>query len=670
MYPYLDIPKLLYYNTFSFTQAEYIMILRDIFSELAEIFGFCYEKNKNGSYRVNTVIRALVYPELYTLHEFSEAQIGYFLKDPEVSYQNYPNIRNSFSELMNPREHSTRFPIEEFAGMIDIHQMYDYYAGLIKGLDSEKTMRLRRLIDDIFVKEAVLHTELKQICREIHEFIVWILLFSMFHKSISEEKLQSFICSEQKISQRISVSESSALHQLSLLLQKSNSRLTVLNTILLSLVGLQFVLAFLPNFLPAAFSRLSKTQTNLYYIWILMYSCIVMSFWIYHVFETYKVKNLRTMYDFKNDFAELSESSELLAAVLRQGKLPSSDRNDRMTPIQSECASQKRRKRFRRFLTGITLLLCVASIIPSIIAESLPLLAAFISVWIMGSLCVDRLLNDHRIRIAYDSLSENAGVRLKSYRGLAKIYRWEYEKTGFDLKDPYYNNAIPIHSKECYQNIFSMAYDRIRWSLLNRYLVLIYINILLIVLVGLQNLIGDTSRYFRLPAQTDVNLFVMIYLFLAGTFCIIVALTNDSRFHELSLLVQSGAHIEKHPEDAERIFISLQGDNIIRGIDSARGIFIYNLEQFEKSIKTEDIFPESDRMLFFHRSITLRSFAVILLIFFYAIALALLVWHTQRYGLFFPVTGVALILYVLTMRFFPNRIHRKKIIREIKKLGS
>ena len=38
------------------------MILRDIYKELGEIFDFKYEKNSNGSVRVNTVIAHLVYP--------------------------------------------------------------------------------------------------------------------------------------------------------------------------------------------------------------------------------------------------------------------------------------------------------------------------------------------------------------------------------------------------------------------------------------------------------------------------------------------------------------------------------------------------------------------------------------------------------------------------------
>ena len=103
------------------------MVLRDFFTELEDIFDFQFEKNKNGSYRVNTVIASLVYPAFYKDGTFSDNDLRYFLAHPQDSYQNYPNIRNSFSELMNPKENSHRFPILEFCSQIDIPQMLVYH---------------------------------------------------------------------------------------------------------------------------------------------------------------------------------------------------------------------------------------------------------------------------------------------------------------------------------------------------------------------------------------------------------------------------------------------------------------------------------------------------------------------------------------------------------------
>ena len=114
-----------------------MLTLRNIYIELGEIFEFSYEKNQNGSYRVNTVIQYLVYPDLYLGQKYSENDICYFLAHPDFSYQSYPNIRNSFSELMNPKD-TNRLPVLLFCDSIDIKQMYLYYDRLISDLKDQK----------------------------------------------------------------------------------------------------------------------------------------------------------------------------------------------------------------------------------------------------------------------------------------------------------------------------------------------------------------------------------------------------------------------------------------------------------------------------------------------------------------------------------------------------
>ena len=68
------------------------MVLRDFFTQLGDIYDFHFEKNRNGSYRVNTVIKELIYEDLYTSADFNESQIGYFLANDDLSYQNYITI--------------------------------------------------------------------------------------------------------------------------------------------------------------------------------------------------------------------------------------------------------------------------------------------------------------------------------------------------------------------------------------------------------------------------------------------------------------------------------------------------------------------------------------------------------------------------------------------------
>ena len=153
------------------------MVLRDIFIELGEIFSFNYEKNQNGSYRVNTIIANIVYPSLYNNKEYSEGDICYFLKNTDYTYQHYPNIRNSFSELMNPKDNSKRFPVVEFADTLEIDNMYLYYKDLIQNLNHDNMLKLEAFIERIMNSEIMLHSKLKLVCRENYEFITWIIVF-------------------------------------------------------------------------------------------------------------------------------------------------------------------------------------------------------------------------------------------------------------------------------------------------------------------------------------------------------------------------------------------------------------------------------------------------------------------------------------------------------------
>lgn len=51
------------------------MTLRDIFEQICEIFHLEYEKNRNGTVRVNTVIRKLVYLELFENKKWDTAEL-------------------------------------------------------------------------------------------------------------------------------------------------------------------------------------------------------------------------------------------------------------------------------------------------------------------------------------------------------------------------------------------------------------------------------------------------------------------------------------------------------------------------------------------------------------------------------------------------------------------
>lgn len=140
--------------------------------------------------------------------------------------------------------------------------------------------------------------------------------------------------------------------------------------------------------------------------------------------------------------------------------------------------------------------------------------------------------------------------------------------------------------------------------------------------------------------------------------------------HGIALLAHSIIHIGTHPQDAEKIYTTLQCDNYIKEVDEARGIYLYNMAIFNNGGVIEDILPESDRMLFAHRKSTLNAFLGITVCMLYVIVIMFFVWHTRQYRLFFPVTAAFILIYFFAILYLPKRVSKKRIIKAIKKLSG
>lgn len=636
------------------------MVLRDFFTQLGDIYDFHFEKNRNGSYRVNTVIKELIYDDLYTSADFNESQIGYFLVNDDLSYQHYPNIRNSFSELMNPKDNSNRFPVLEFADSIDIGKMYLYYNTLTNNLVQEKQDILCDFIDKVFEEDTILHARLRVICTSDYEYIVWIILNGMFNSQTFDSMLQKFVTAKKPSFEPVSISESSFKHRISHLLSKKNTHNRLFTGILVSLLIVEFILALTPNFIPE-YNSISTSERSIYSIIILIYSSLTILFWLFQTSYSLNYAELRTMYMYIDDYCEKDFDNYSESSFVKR----------LMTPIfKSHSKVDKSRDSLRHAGMVVLIIACFLALIPTFILQSFPVL---IGLWVMICLIcmwIDRITNDKRHREYYDRLTSAKSTKPSEFRGLAKIYRWEYEKTGLNLNDSYYKDTVPLHCNTCYKNIFSMAYDRNKWSLMNEHLILFFLNLFLVIFVIFNYLIGSKGRFFRIPAAVDVNIFVLIYILSAGIFGIIVAITNNPKIQGIALLSHSIIHIESHPQDAEKIYTTMQCDNYIKEVDEARGIYLYDMAIFNNGGVVEDIVPESDRMLFAHRKCVLNTFLGTTVCMLYVIVIMFFVWHTRQYKLFLPITGAFIPTYFFAILYIPKRISKKKIIKEIKKLSD
>lgn len=638
------------------------MILRDFFTELEDIFNFHFDKNKNGSYRVNTIIASLVYPDFYQDKNYSTNDLRYFLAHPDDSYQNYPNIRNSFSELMNPKANSHRFPILEFCNQLDVSKMYAYYDNLCCQLmDNSKDnyQHLLSFLKRVAEDDPIFYAKLKLICNKPHQFLTWILIFSMFNSELANEKFENFLKSKETFIPEISISESDVRHKLSTIIQKKRHHLNLITILLIILNGIMIICSLVPYFLSSEsiYFKIGSSR-SLFYLFLLAFSILLLLLWKYHTFIAQQCANLQSIHDNMDIFPSTPAA---LNQILVQPKIT-------IKPFQNESISHRKRNHTRKFLTPFSIGLSLLAIIPTLQLNSFPLLIAVTAFSIVGVLYVDLIIHNYRTRTYYDLLTEPAGTKGNQYRGLAKIYRWEYEKTGFQLQNEYYDNPVQIHSATCYKHIFYIAYDRINWSLIYRHNLFLWFNICILFLEALSLFWDNITSYLHLPDITFFYLFITIYLVALGIYNTSTLIYDSNSYNHLSLLAYGSSHAEDNAHGAERLFLSLRAKGVIQEADWVRGVSTYCMALFEKGYSAEMIFPESDRMQFQHRTYQLKSLLFYTICAGSVVLFSVLVWHCGLYWFILPLAIFAPLTYWLLSKFYLPRRHRKKIIKEIQKL--
>lgn len=640
-----------------------MLTLRDIFLDLADIFGFSYEKNQNGSYRVNTVIRSLVYPELYTEKEHGENDIAYYLANPEYSYQAFPNIRNSFSELMSPKDNSNRFPVIFFCNEIEIPSMYRYYKMKIAALKvqaGEQTQKLRAFLNRIFEQDPTFQAKLNLSCEQDYEFLTWIILFSMFKEDLINEKYERYLQTLSEQLADLSISESGARHKLSASLIARKVKLDYRKNMMYGLCAIEIFLAFLPFIIPDNHRLHSLFMGSSFCLTLLVLTFLLLLLRIKQAKSEHAYSDLQTYHDYMSEIPD-----EELEAQLQADNTEVS-----IVPWRNMSHSNVSRNNFRRNITILLYVLLAVSLVVSLWLQSFPILATWVSLCVLVFIYADRIFNDYTSRTFYDKKTLQDGEKARPWRGLAKIYQTEYQKTKFNLKDKYYDTVVHVHSGSCYQHIFLIAYDRLNYNVYVYNSVLVYCTAVFLLLEILMVFLGDTIiEYLRLPDAATFNIIVSMYILAIGLYTLTTSMISAQNNEYRSKLAFASRHAEKHPEWAEKLFLNLYARGIIRDIDWMRGVFTYNMACFEDGKFVEDIFPESDRMMYYHRHVTFRPVAKITISLSYMAIISLVVWHFQVYYLFLPITVFCILLYIYMHRIGLKRLNQKTILREIKKLS-
>lgn len=636
------------------------MVLRDIFLTLEALLDLQYEKNANGTYRVNTVIRELVYPSLYENISFGDNEIGYYLANTEMSYQGEANIRNAFTELMRPKENSNRYPTACFCDRISIEKMYTYYKERIDKVcenHSEKMTVIRKFIEDCLSTDEEMKSKLQLICHEPQQYITWIVIFSMFNTQLSYGKYESYLKINASEYSSFHLSDTVTRHKISKHLQKSRRHLSIFTMTLVVANSLQLAYLVLPlimpdNVLPSPLSSISSC------VFLLCISVILLLARLFHMHMAKKYSHLQTYYD---NFDLNEEVSNQLKNLQNYRKLE-------MVSFQITTHSHVERERFRliiRIATGIAL---SVSLLLSFLMKSLPIMLAGTCLICFLAMYADRYFNQYHYSCHYDAINLPEGEKTNSLRGMAKIYRREYEITQFNLDHEYYYVTAHVHSTKCFQHIFRMTYNRIYNFIAVTTVILMLFNIVILCIAILSQLVPAMYTYLQVASPTFFSTFLVLFLIILSIINIIALLNTNHNYISLAQLSFASFYAKQDITYAERIFLNLQSQGKIKEVDVARGIFSHSIEYIDNGIPLETIWPESDRMLFIHRIPTLRPWLISASWLIFGFLFFLLVWHCKIYVLTIPLLILTIVADIIIEYHVLTNLKKKTFIKAIQSL--
>ena len=639
------------------------MVLREVFIEVGELLNLTYEKNSNGTYRVNMVIRQLVYPELYMENEFIYNEIGYYLKHTEVSFQDEPNIRNVFSEFMRPKEKSNRYPTTEFCKLIDIDKMYDYYQKLFlnaceQNMDNKK--RISDFIQRILEQEMDLHAKLKLTCKNESQFLVWIIIFSMFNSTHSIKKLEKYLELETSSCSSFSMEDTGIRHKISDKLKKDKVILNLLTVVLIVLNLFQIFFVVLPlTFIDLKLrSMFTSTLTSIIF---LIYSILLFALRFYHMARAKEYTNWLTYYEYY-------DSDDSISGILKKAL----DNKEKLIlqPNKMEFSLHTNRENLKKKIYNICWILMLVSFIVSIILNSLPVFICGVFMVVSSTMLVDRRVSDQCWRCRYDKLTLKPGERPVAKRGMAKLYQQEYSITGLNFKNDYYNNPFKIHSATCFKYIFTSAYRRNIYMIVEGTLMLLFFNILILAIDILIYFFPSIIDYLRIPHVEYLNTFLAISVLVIGIYNILSLIETNAGFLNLAKLAYASCHAEKDVVFAEKTFLYFQSIGKIYDLDVGRGIFMNFLFHLEQGHSVEEIKPETDRILFFHRVYAYRPIIRMLVLFFFIMMFSIFIWHFKMLYLLIPIIVLSIFLYIFLSKVYLIGYRKNVVIHEIHKLRA
>lgn len=336
---------------------------------------------------------------------------------------------------------------------------------------------------------------------------------------------------------------------------------------------------------------------------------------------------------------------------------------DEVIPFEDSSPTNLNREKRREWLKLITIFLAIVIVFISFVFNSFLIVLLGISLLVIVYTYADYLPHANNYATKYDKMHGGDGIAIE---GLAKIYRWEYQKTHFDKKNIFYKQEKD-YSSDCIRYILNVTYrDRhTYWNIVNN--ILLIINIISIF-------IGFSSKYFYLCANyfgvRDMYSYsiIQIVLVIVLTAINLIQLMSQDMFYEDMTDIAFKSYYNKNTSYLKHFYKNSNlKEKYINEIMSVRGIFQYNSSYFDKGLSIEELNID-DRMLFIHKAIANISRLKITVSCLILIVICLLIYTNAYQVIYIAVLVSGVLIFYLFKNCLLHYLGKNRIIRKIKKM--
>lgn len=322
----------------------------------------------------------------------------------------------------------------------------------------------------------------------------------------------------------------------------------------------------------------------------------------------------------------------------------------------------------RRVIITLFCMMSILYIVVSFVFNSFPLLVALVSLSFGGVMLIDSMVHDHITYKRYDAFfsSDLPGHVPASRFGVARMCSWDYDSRLNSFRHTSYNK-LTNYSEDCIRHIYDQVADssKYSWATLTAFIVTLSS---IGVIAEILQLVNPDLEYFRMPNASMLYSVTMILILLNGVLNILILLRARSHYHKMAEFSFYAGNPDSDNYEVTTLFRHNLYAGSISELAIARGIYNYNLCQFEQSLSTSDIQPPDDRyhpMYIVNQKLHLITDVALCIFVAY---LSMAVWHSNNLRNLIGLPILVAVYALWTFAMYPLFKYRK-IKSSIRKLN-